>query len=65
MKLIVNTLEKPYMPLHISIFFYSDLNDFSGFFFISIQFWNAIMSDMGVFHCHFVTVNFYFHLNMI
>lgn len=33
MKLVVNTLEKSYMPLYIKyFFFYSDLNDFSGFF---------------------------------
>lgn len=52
MKLIVNTLEK-LMPLHITIFLYSDLN-FS-FFFISVRVWNAGMSDMGVLHCHFLS----------
>lgn len=51
MKLIVNTLEK-LMPLHKTIFLYSDLN-FS-FFFISIWFCNAVMSDMGVLHYHFL-----------
>lgn len=61
MKLIVNMLEK-LMPLYISILFNSDLNFF---FSISIWFWNAIMSDMEVFYCHFLIFSFYFHFNVV
>lgn len=60
-KIVYETDCKYIRETYASTYKYLFYSNFSGlFFFISDWFWNVIMSDLGLFHCHFLTFSFYF-----